>query len=303
MDFLKRHWTWAVGIVAGLWVLSKLLGKSTTAVGANLSMPTGTSVVYGGTNANDAAIQVAQLTAQTQLAQAQVAGNLSVQQAQLAAQANQDTQTANVEIADIQAAHALAISNNQTTLGLAQVKYGSETTIAQARYGSEAAIAQAQYGAAVSIAQTQADVALGMNYNATQLAAFGIQAGVVQNQTDALRQIALAQSQSNTEVQMAYLSNQAQVINNQAQLIEDTYALERAGVFNRGGEGGVNQVAAWGAIINPGSAAAGDIAAAQTAVGSSTQIGDIISSIGDAAGTTLSGLTGLVGPKRIAAAA
>lgn len=315
MSFIKAHWTWAVGIVAGLWLLSRMLGSKTTAVGANVTTPTGTSVVYGGTNANDAAVQVAQLSAQTQLAQAQVSGNLAVQQAQIAQLANQDTQAANMHIADVQSAAALQITNsnnavslrvtdNQTQLGLAQVnaaaaiaavqaQYGSQTAIAQAQYSSAAQIAAAQYGAEASIAQTSADLQLGLNYNATQLAAYGIQANVVNNQNAALTQIAQAQINSNTQIQSQYLNNQAQALSNQSQLMNETYSLEASGVFNKGGEGGVNQVAAWGALTNPGSAAAGDAAAAATAAASSSQISGIITSLGGAVSSTIGSITGL----------
>lgn len=295
MDFLKKHWTWAVGIVAGLWLLSKLVGSSkTTAVGANVTTPSGVAVSYGGTNANDAAVQVAQLQAQNTLAQTQISGNLAVEQAKIAAQANLDTQNANVDVAGIQAANALAISNGNNAVAMRVSDNGLTLGLAQAQYSSATAIAQAGYGAAASIAQTNADVTLGLNYNATQLAAYGIQSQVANHQTDALTQIAVAQSSANRDVQLAYLGDQAQVINNQSQLIADTYALERSGQLNKGGEGGVNQVAVWNSLTNPGSAAAGDAAAASTAVASASQISGIISSLGGAVGTTLSGITGLV---------
>jgi hypothetical protein len=295
MEWLKAHWTWVAGIVGGLWLLSKLLGSSkNVSAGANVSTPAGVAVTYGGTNANDAAVQVAQINAQSGAAQAQVAGNIAVQQAQLAQLANQDTQTANMHIADVQSAAALAITNsnnavslrvtdNQTTLGLAQVAGARDVGLAQ--------IAGARD---VAITQSNNALVLGVNTNATNLAGYGIQAQVVNNQTAALTQIALAQTSAAQAVQSQYLSNQAQALANQSQLMGETYSLEASGQFNKGGEGGVNQVAAWGALTNPGSAAAGDAAAAATAAASANQVSNIISSIGRAVTSTLGGVTGVM---------
>src|SRR4051812_42481417 len=103
IDYLKHHWYWVVGIAVGLWILMKMIGSQASA-GASVSTPSGSQIIYGGTNANDAALQVAQINAQTSTAGAQIAAGQAVQLAQYAVQANQDTQSANVAVTNITAA-------------------------------------------------------------------------------------------------------------------------------------------------------------------------------------------------------
>lgn len=358
VEWGKKHWYIVAGALVGLWLLLKVVGKD-TATSATQTGPMGTSITYGGTNASDAAVQVAQLQANSNVAAQSVAGALAVQQSQIALEATKDTNATNITLAGIQGANALAITNSNNAVamrvsdnttaaavskaqfdyltagvqysayrdvgvatagatrdvgiaqanasrdvGVAQAGASRDVGIASANASRDAAISKALYDyyGLLSTNQTYRDVttiqsnntlAAVKDTNATQLAAYGIQAGVVNNQTAALRDIAITASNNDRMVQTSYIDTQGRIqagqIANQSQLIDLTYQLERSGQFNKGGEGGVNQVAVWNALINPSSAASGNVAAAEAARVSSSQLANIIASIGNAVSTIASG--------------
>lgn len=296
MDYLRAHWYWVVGLVVGLWVLMKMVGSKTSA-GANLSTPAGTSITYGGTNANDAAIQAAQINGQTQLAGAQIAANQAATLAQYSVQANQDTQVANVQISGITAGRDVQIAQYTTSAAVAmnaatqaanmdiahtQGQFALDTT----NSNNAAFMHVSDNATLLGVNTNQTNLAAVQDSNAAKLAAYTIQGQVVNNQTNAFRDIALTTSNNATQVQLDGIDKAAGIaqgqLNNQADLQRMTFDLERYGVLNKGGEGGVNQLAAWNALINPASAASGDMAAANTSIQYSGQITGIIGALGTA---------------------
>src|SRR3569833_684542 len=98
MEFLKQRWYWIAGALIALYIFFRIVGKSASG-GANVTGPSGTQVVYGGTNANDAAVQVAQLQNQSVLAAANLAASQAVQIATLSEHATENTNAANIDIA------------------------------------------------------------------------------------------------------------------------------------------------------------------------------------------------------------
>jgi len=286
MEFLKQRWYWIAGALIALYIFFRIVGKSASG-GANVTGPSGTQVVYGGTNANDAAVQVAQLQSQTALAAANIAAGQAIQIANLQEHATENTNaanidiahtnaTANVSIANIQAANALAITNSNNTAGV--LISNNNTALGMVQSNNQAQVAMDQ--AAKNLEAIK-------NTNDAKLAAYGIQAAVVNNTTNAYRDIALGEQGVQTAAVKAVSQSDAQRLSLQQQIAQMTYQLEASGQLNKGGEGGVNQVAVWNALLNPGSAGTGDAAAAATAAASANQISSIIKSIGDAAKGTL----------------
>lgn len=269
MEYLKEHWYWLVGLVLGLWVFMKLVGNKASA-GASVSTPTGSQIIYGGTNANDAAVQAAQINAQTQVAGAQIAAGQAVQMAQFAVQQNQDTQTANVAIANVQGQYGLAVTNSN----------------------NNAAMHVSDNATLLGINANDTNLAAVQDSNATKLAAYGIQAQVVNTQTNAYRDIAQTQSNNNASVSLSAINAahdiEREQVANQERLQQQTFDLERYGIFNKGGAGGAEQLAAWNALVNPASAGTGDMAVAQVATAQANSTTGIINAIGGA----VSGFTG-----------
>lgn len=306
----KEHWYFVVGGVIALWVLMKLMA-SKASVGANVSTPGGTSMILGGTNANDAAVQVAQIQAQSGLAASQIASNQAQQVAAYSVQANSDTVLGNVAMnRDAMTAQmAIAVTNGSRDVAIAQAGDTAAVQVAGINAGRDVAIAgsqvqQAQYALDISnsnnaasmhisdnatllgVNTNQTNLAAVQDHNATQLAAYGIQAQVVNNQTAAYRDVAVNAQNNNAQIQMNAINTagaiEQQQLNNQSQLQNMTYSLEASGVFNKGGAGGTSQVAAWNALINPASASAGDSAVAQVATAQANSTANIINAIGSA---------------------
>jgi len=286
MEFLKQRWYWIAGALIALWIFVKIVGKSASG-GANVTGPSGTQVVYGGTNANDAAVQVAQLQNQSALAAANIAASQAVQIATLSEHATESTNaanidiahtnaTANVSIANIQASNALAITNSNNTAGV--LISNNNTALGMVQSNNQAQVA---------IDAAAKNLEAIKNTNDAKLAAYGIQAAVVNNTTNAYRDIALGEQGVQTAAVKAASQSDAQRLSLQQQIAQMTYQLEASGQLNKGGEGGVNQVAVWNALLNPASAGTGVAAAAATAAASANQISSIIKSIGDAAKGTL----------------
>lgn len=309
-ELIKSRWYWFVGGLIGLWLVSKFIHSSSSASGtSDASTPAGVAVSYAGTNANDAAIQVAQTQAQSTLAAQQIAGNIAVQQAQIAQQAQAESDASNIQLAGVQGQYGLAIANSNNAAAVAQandamqlgiVQSNNSTTLGVAQSGDAAQVAMTQANDAFQLGENAnaAQLAAVQNTNATQLAAYGIQAQVANNQTAALESIATTVSNNAAQVQTTALNDataiQTKQLTNQATVINDTYALTSSGAFNKGGEGGTNQVAAWNALINPASASSGDTASAAvgTAQATSTQIAGIIAALGGAAKNGLSQVFG-----------
>lgn len=309
-DWAKEHWYWVAGVAIGLWVLLKLVGSKASA-GANVSTPGGTQMILGGANANDAAVQVAQIQAQSGLAASQIASNQAQQIAAYSVQANADTTAGNVAMnRDAMSAQmAIAITNGSRDVAVAQAGDTAAVQVAGINASRDVAISgsqiqQAQYALAISnsnnaaamhvsdnatmlgINSNQTSLAAVQDKNATELAAYGIQAQVVNAQTNAYRDIATNAQNNNASIQMNAINTSGaiaqQQLDNQSQLQNMTYSLEASGVFNKGGAGGASQVSAWNALINPQSAGAGDAAVAQVATAQANSTAGIISAIGNA---------------------
>ncbi|HEY1212708.1 MAG TPA: hypothetical protein VGE93_03655, partial [Bryobacteraceae bacterium] len=247
MNFLKTHLVWVIGIVAGLWLLTRLIGSKASA-GANVSMPSGTSITYGGTNANDAAVQVAQLTQQSQMAAAQLAGNVAIQQTTIAAAAAADTNKTNLQLAQTQAANALAITNSNNAVAMQVTNNQTAVQMLQSYNQKDVATLQSN-NALLALFNTNATSLAGLrDTNASKLAAYGIQAQVANNQTAALAQIAMAQIGADAGAQQTYLQQQAalrsQYMNLQySELQSVLLEVSKSGNFNSE-HGGANSVAA-----------------------------------------------------------
>lgn len=254
-EWIRERWYIVLGILIGLWLLLKLVGNKTPASSsAATASPSGTSVVYSGTNANDAAVQVAQLQAQSTLAGQQISGALAVQQAQIAEDAAANANATNIQLEQIKGANALnitnannavslAVSNNQTQVGLAAAQYGYLTSTAQYSAYRDVGVANAQAGAQVGIAQAAATAQVGVAQanSATEIAQstnyYNYNTAVVNDQT----QQAIAITQSNNQLaatkdtnasqlsaikdqnatQLAAYGIQAGVVNNQTAALRD----------------------------------------------------------------------------------
>lgn len=259
MEFLKAHWYWVVGAVIGLWLALKLFkaAGSSTSAGANVSTPTGTQIVYGGTNANDAAVQVAQMQAQSQLAAQQIAAGQSVDVAKIALAATQVNDSTDLQKTQVLAANALAITNSN-----------NNTAVIQSNNQTEVQLRTADFGYQLGVNTNATNLAALENTNAAKLASYGIQAQVVNNQIDAARDVSIAQigaeaSVANTLTAAQLQAQQMQATTQQKQL--DTVAgLIYSGKLNKGGAGGQNQIAVLNSVINPATAGSNTAAVASS---------------------------------------
>jgi hypothetical protein len=289
---LKEKWYWILGGLAGIWLLFKLLGSSASSAGSSATVPAGVAVQYTGTTANDAAIQVAQLQNQSALAAQQIAMSQAVEQAQIALSATKDTNATNLGLAETQGRYALAITNNNNEAAKHASDNATGLGIVQSNNSATVAITQANNAYALGVDTNAANLKALENSNATQLAAYSIQGQVAQKQIEALSTVAQTVSNNSALVQTTAIQSaaelQAQRIAEQKQIVADTYNLERSGQLNKGGSGGQNQVSVWNAVLNPASAATGDLSAAQVAQVQATQLASVLNAIGGAVKNGLS---------------
>ena len=279
VTLLKSHWYYVLGAVIGIWLVLKLIRGSSSASSSNSgSSVAGSSITYPSTNANDAAIQVAQIQAQSNAASDQIALSQAVNLAQIQEHATENTNSADVSIAGIKAANALAITNSNNSAAV-QINGQNQVT--------------AINGQNTSLAATE-------NTNATKLAAYGIQANVMNNQITAASQVAQTAITANSTVQQTYINDQAklnsQYMTTQATNLQSVLAeVARSGGFNSQ-HGGANSTAAVAAVLNPSQAGIASLGAsnADGTIDKPQGIAGILASIGQMFGgssTSASGAT------------
>lgn len=285
IQWLKEHWILAAGAVIGFFVLIKLLGRNSTA-GGNATGPGGTQVVYGGTNANDAAVQVAQLNSQSQLAAQQIAGSIAVQQGTLALAAQKDTNATDLSIEQVKAANALAITNSNNQLGLAQAQIGGNVALAQTAAARDVALTQANNALTLGLDTNETNLAALRDTNATKLRAYSIQGQVVNNQTNALRDIAVTQTMADASTQQKYIDARTQLQSEymSTQQSELNSLLGSSSFDLKSQHGGANSEAALAAILNPAAAGVASVgaSAADTTIDAPQNNAAIIGAIGGA---------------------
>ena len=298
LDWIKEHPYLAGGLTLGL-IVFYFVYRSVAASSGTATQ----TVAYGGAPSD--AVQTAQLAAgvagqqtqaaadaQSQSLQAQLAalqlqtgGQVQIAQlqqqaalqntltsGQVASQQSSDQLTAALaatggasHIADVNAMAATQINsgNNATSIALAGIQ--APLSMAQIQASLQAQINQ--NGAAVSIAQAgdTAQVMIAGGADATQVAVA---------QANATAATAIAGGADATQVALG--ADQANVYNN---LINNTTQVQLAGlglvgsgVLNKGGEGGVNQVSAFGTIYGNPSAgfAPAQVGITQASGGNST---------------------------------
>lgn len=270
MEYLKAHWYWVLGAVIGLWIALKLFKSAgSSSVGANVSTPTGTNVIYGGTNANDAAVQAASIQAQTELAGQQIAAVQAVNLATIAYKANADSEASDLQKTQVLAANALAITNSNNQTAVIQSNNQTSVQLTTAQLGYQLGTTTAQLGYQLGLDTNAANLAALKDTNSTKLAAYGIQANVVNNQVNAARDVSVAQINANEStyaiLTAAQIQEQQMAENSRQQQVNTVAGLIASGALNKGGEGGVNQVAALTTVLNPASAGSADAAAAGAA--------------------------------------
>lgn len=295
LEFLKHRWYLVVGALVGVWIVIKLMGSgSSGSTTSSATIPAGVGITYTGTNANDAAVQVAQLQNQSSLAGMQIAAAQAGQLATLAEHATESTNAANVSIAGITTSGKVSIAGIDAGAAMRASDNATALGIVQSNNGKAVSIKQANDAYLLGLDTNATNLKALVNSNATQLAGYGLQSQVANNQIAALENIAIATSGDAAKVQTSAITAQqqllAQQLSNQATVAADTYRLVSSGQLNKGGSGGTNQVAAWNAAVNPSSAASGNAASATVAYGQATssQIAGIITAIGGAVKNGLS---------------
>ena len=311
-----------------LYLVVKSAGNAASQQAAVSANPGGVSdAVYTAELAANA--QSTQAAAAAQVQQAQVAGQLQVA---ADTQESTDAQTSAQQAVALQT----ILSQAQTAqygaaaqLAAAQSGNAAQVAIANTSAASQVGVATIQGQTAV---QQAADaLAATQSTNATSYGVAQLQAGVVNNQTSAA--LALGSLQSNNQLELGEDTNAAQVsendVNNatqnnyintvgsvdlsqilaqygldtqgidlETQQLNDTQNLIDSGVFNKGGEGGLNQLAAFEAGIGSpaattASAAAGGVGVTQAQGGS---VASIFSSLAKGIGTGITfGANGLFG--------
>lgn len=265
-NFLKSKWYWIVGGIVGLYLAMKLFSSRSSSGTATVSgtdpyAAYSSPSVIANTQSTDAALQIAQIQANSGIATAQIAGNQAIQQATIAEHANENTNAANVNIAQIQSAQALAVTNsnnavamhvsdNNLALGLnnntlqwhsadlANNLALNNNSLQWHAIDQTTNLAEIQSGNQLSATRDTNATQLAelQSTNAAKLAAFGIQAGVANNQTAAQQQIADAQITANQSVQSKTLDTVQQMqtdqLNAQSHLADVARDLLNTGQIN-----------------------------------------------------------------------
>jgi hypothetical protein len=254
MEFLKTKWYWVLGGVIGVYLAYKLLTQNS---GASSSAATGTAVSYPVYGGGDATAQVAA----AQVSAAQVAANQAIEIGKLALTATKDTNQSNVSIAGINADVSKHVADDQL-LGLAN-------TNASALAASLDANAKALLGL--------------QDTNRTQLSEYGIQGQIASQQISAAQTVALATTAAQRDVSIAGISAEERItqqqIDAQHNIQDQIIAGINYGVYNKGGQGGSNQVAALAALEGAPAAAANAAAVSSVAANSNNSIGQILAGV------------------------
>lgn len=271
------------------------------------------TVVAGGVDPN---VQAADIAAQAQQAAGSQALQAQTQSLGAGLQALQ-IQTA-PQMAAVNAGLQLGLAQTSATQESTDAQTAAGVAVQQLQSGSAVQIALAQAGAGVQENssnnattlgvstiqaqvvnnQTAAELAAQQDIDATSLGITGLQVYGATTINGQNTSSATSIAQTNAATQQDYINTTGTVdlaqieaafglgtqsLDNQSTALNDTMALETAGTFNKGGEGGLNQITAWLATFNSSAtgqaaSAAGNVGVAQNSGGNTP--GGIISALG-----------------------
>lgn len=270
------------------------------------------TVVAGGVDPN---VQAADIAAQAQQAAGSQALQAQTQSLGAGLQALQ-IQTA-PQMAAVNAGLQLGLAQTSATQESTDAQTAAGVAVQQLQSGSAVQIALAQAGAGVQENssnnattlgvstiqaqvvnnQTAAELAAQQDIDSTNLGIAGLQVYGATTINGQNTSSATSIAQANAATQQDYINTTGTVdlaqieaqfglgqglLANQATAESDTYSLETAGTFNKGGEGGLNQITAWLASFNSPAAsiaagAAGNVGVAQNSGGNTP--GGILASL------------------------
>lgn len=252
MDFLKRNWIWLLVGVVIFFVLYELFFSGSSSASA--------APAVAGDNGEGA--QIAAINSQT--ATNQIGASVAIAQSENSLAATKDTNAAAVTINQAQVDSQNLVTSTGANVSLAAIAATLQATI----HGQDI------------------DFAALHDTNLTQLSEYGIQGAVASQQISAAQDIsktalAVQQNQDNLAAGIA-----SQQLSNFRAITDSIQSDLGAGVFNKGGEGGTNQVGVATTLINPNAAASANGASATVGAtaASSNSISGILNSVANLVG-------------------
>jgi hypothetical protein len=311
-EWIEKRWYWIVGALLGLFLIylwkhgQSASVQDTSSQGAVAAQ----SAVDPNILAASAGAQAAAVQAQSQASAAATAAAANVQIAQLQLAQQQDVDSANVNIAvsGNNSAEAINRSNNRSAVSIAQINGTTALGQTQAQVGGAVAMNQAQMDAAVAQTKWNDDAAMTINQsnnwsalqalldnnrtalattlsnNQTAVAGYTIQGQVANNAIDKAAGVDAASIAAQAQAEQEYYSTagalSAQELAVQQQQWNAAASIIATGGLNKGGEGGINTMAGFMALMKqPAAAAVGAAAAGQVGTAQAQETASVVNSV------------------------